>query len=162
MKSCSRSNQLHVSFCCIYVVLRGSLTLSGSDSATVSARGWEVTRHVGWLGVGLESCVTTWGKRYKVLIKIVFSCACYYKGVYSQVGYRFCSGLRHELGLGMWLWKGEGQGWRGWAASGRAASHHSSCLCMHIKVKISNGDNDRTHSCVQLRRIGLVWATVNG
>lgn len=62
----------------------------------------------GWgLGVGLESCVTTWGKRYKVLIKIVFSCACYYKGAYSQVGYRLGSGLRHELGLGMWLWKEE-------------------------------------------------------
>lgn len=122
----------------------------------------------GW-GLGLKSCVTTWGKRYKVLIKIVFSSACYYKGACSQVGYRLGSGLRYEWGLGMWLWSrsrsqggGRGKGWPGWAASGRAASHHSSCLCMHIKVKISNGDNDGTHSWALLRRTGLVWAIVNG
>lgn len=174
MKSCSRSYRLHMSFCsgycCIYVALRGlplSVFLYLSHSLALvlwlSAQGVESSLGLDWDSFRdwvFESCVTKWGKRYKVLIKIVFSCTCYYKGACSQVRYRLGLEFRQELGLGIENvtveWAG---GWPGWAASGRAASHHSSCLCMHIKVKISNGDNDkRTHSWAELSSAGLGWS----
>lgn len=167
MKSCSRSYRLHVSFCsaycCIHAALRGlspSLFLCFCDCQRKGLREVAGTgQGVRDSGLGireLESCVTKWGKRYKVLIKIVFSCACYYKGACSQVGYRLGLQFRQGIGIEDWecyWWRGHG-GWPGWAAS-----HHSSCLCMHIKVKISNGDNDKgTHSCAELSWAEQGWA----
>lgn len=133
----------------LFYSLRYRLRLSGMRGSLAGAEGRAVFGM--WVGIqGLAYCITAWAKRdTKVLIKIVFSARlCYYKKV--AVTHPTLSPNRHLPSPG-------GAALRNGCQDIHITSLKPCSLHMHIKVKISTGSTETTHSSAQL------WAAiVNG